>query len=97
MASACGIGYEEAIQDSIIRTVDGVAIPFASASLLWRMKENTHRVKDHADLLFLRQQYSDESDECYFGLERVSFSSGYFSSRVSICFVISALVPMTIQ
>jgi len=28
MASACGIGYEEAIKDSIIRTVDGVPIPF---------------------------------------------------------------------
>lgn len=55
MASACGIRYEEAIKDSIIRTVDGVPIPFASPRLLWRMKEKTHRVKDQADLLFLRQ------------------------------------------
>lgn len=60
MASACGIRYEEAIKDSIIRTVDGVPIPFASPRLLWRMKEKTHRVKDQADLLFLRQQYGDE-------------------------------------
>jgi hypothetical protein len=60
MASACGIGYEEAIQDSIIRTIDGVPIPFASPRLLWRMKEKTHREKDAADLLFLRQQYGDE-------------------------------------
>ncbi len=66
MASACGIRYEEAIQDSIIRTVDGVPIPFASPRLLWRMKEKTHRVKDQADLLFLRQQYSDE----IFGVDR---------------------------
>ncbi len=60
MASACGIRYEEAIKDSIIRTVDGVPIPFASPRLLWRMKEKTHGVKDQADLLFLRQQYGDE-------------------------------------
>ena len=60
MASACGIGYAEAIKDSIVRTVDGVPIPFASPRLLWRMKEQTHREKDAPDLLFLRQQYGDE-------------------------------------
>lgn len=60
MASACGIGYEEAIKDSIIRTIDGVPIPFASPRLLWRMKEKTHRAKDAPDLLFLRQQYGDQ-------------------------------------
>lgn len=60
MASACGIRYEEAIKDSIIRTIDGVPIPFASPRLLWRMKEKTHREKDAPDLLFLRQQYGDE-------------------------------------
>lgn len=60
MASACGIGYEEAIKDSIIRTVDGVPIPFASPRLLWRMKEKTQREKDAPDLLFLRQQYADQ-------------------------------------
>jgi len=38
MASASGIGYAEAILDSVIRTIDGVAIPFASPRLLWRMK-----------------------------------------------------------
>ncbi len=60
MASACGIRYDEAIKDSIIRTIDGVPIPFASPRLLWRMKEKTHREKDAPDLLFLRQQYGDE-------------------------------------
>lgn len=60
MASACGIGYEEAIRDSVIRTIDGVPIPFASPRLLWRMKEKTYREKDAPDLLFLRQQYGDE-------------------------------------
>jgi len=60
MASASGIGYDEAILDSIVRTIDGVPIPFASPRLLWRMKEKTHREKDAPDLLFLRQQYGDE-------------------------------------
>ena len=66
MASACGIDYAEAIQDAIIRTIDGVPIPFASPRLLWRMKEKTYREKDAPDLLFLRQQYADE----IFGAER---------------------------
>lgn len=66
MASACGIDYAEAIKDSIIRTVDGVPIPFASPRLLWRMKEKTYREKDAPDQLFLRQQYGDE----IFGTDR---------------------------
>ncbi len=45
MASASGIGYDEASQDQIIRMVDGVPIPFASPRLLYRMKEKTHREK----------------------------------------------------
>lgn len=60
MSAACGIDYHEAIQDSIIRTIDGIPIPFASPCLLWRMKEKTYREKDAPDLLFLRQQYGDE-------------------------------------
>jgi hypothetical protein len=60
MASASGIGYEEASQDQIIRMVDGVPIPFASPRLLYRMKEKTHREKDRADLQFLRENYSEE-------------------------------------
>jgi hypothetical protein len=60
MASASGIGYDEAILDSIVRRIDGVPIPFASPRLLWRMKEKTYREKDAPDLLFLRQQYGDE-------------------------------------
>lgn len=60
MASASGIRYEEAIQDAVIRTIDGVSIPFASPKMLWRMKKDTHRKKHAGDLLFLRQQYGDE-------------------------------------
>ena len=55
MGKAAGIDYAEAARDIVVREVDGVAIPFASPLLLWRMKRHTHRVKDAPDLLFLRQ------------------------------------------
>lgn len=60
MASASCIDYEEACKDQIIRIIDSVPIPFASPRLLYRMKEKTHREKDRADLLFLREHYADE-------------------------------------
>lgn len=59
MKSASGIDYAEASKEVVIRTVQGVPIPFASPKLLWRMKKNTHREKDAADLVFLRQQYPE--------------------------------------
>lgn len=55
MGSASGIEYAEAARDVVVREIDGVAIPFASPLLLWRMKRHTHRAKDAPDLLFLRQ------------------------------------------
>jgi hypothetical protein len=60
MASASGIEYAEAILETVVRVIDGVGIPFASPKLLWRMKVNTHREKDKADLVFLRQHYANE-------------------------------------
>jgi hypothetical protein len=60
MASASGIEYAEASLETVVRVIDGVAIPFASPKLLWRMKVNTHREKDKADLVFLRQHYAAE-------------------------------------
>ena len=60
MASASGIEYAEASLETVVRVIDGVAIPFASPKLLWRMKVNTHREKDKADLVFLRQHYGAE-------------------------------------
>lgn len=57
MGSASGIEYAEAATEVVIREVDGVAIPFASPPLLWRMKRHTHRAKDQPDLLFLRQWF----------------------------------------
>ncbi|MCB1227702.1 MAG: hypothetical protein KDK99_17930 [Verrucomicrobiales bacterium] len=63
MKSASGIDYEEASKDIVIRRVQDVDIPFASPRLLWRMKKNTHREKDLADLLFLRQHYPEVTGE----------------------------------
>ncbi len=55
MKSACGIKYAEAALDVEYHEIDGVRIPFASPTLLWRMKVKTHREKDAADLYFLRR------------------------------------------
>jgi hypothetical protein len=59
MKSASGIDYEEASKEIVMRRVQDIEIPFASPRLLWRMKKNTHREKDAADLLFLRQHYPE--------------------------------------
>lgn len=58
MRLAGGIDYAQAAQDVDVRDVDGVAIPFASPRLLWRMKAVTHREKDAADLVFLRHWFA---------------------------------------
>lgn len=52
MKRACGIAYEDArgMVDEV--EIDGVAIPFANARLLWRTK-NTVRDKDKVDRAFL--------------------------------------------
>ncbi len=67
MQSACGIDYDEAAKDVVIHEVRGVAIPFASPRLLWRMKKPTMREKDAGDLVFLREwfrQRGEEPPEC---------------------------------
>lgn len=63
MVSAGGIDYDEAIQDVVVREVDGVPIPFASPRLLWRMKVVTHREKDAGDIYFLRQWFAERGEE----------------------------------
>jgi hypothetical protein len=63
MVSACGIEYAKAANDVIVLEVDDVKIPFASPRLLWRMKANTHREKDAADLLFLRQWFAERGEK----------------------------------
>ena len=63
MAIAGGLDYHEAARDVIIRDLDGVAVPFASPRLLWRMKRITHREKDAADLIFLRYWFAERGEE----------------------------------
>lgn len=62
MKSACGVDYAEAAKDVIVRQVQGVAIPFASARLLWRTKKPTHRAKDAADLVVLAEYFSQRGE-----------------------------------
>lgn len=54
LVSGCGVTYEDAIPDAKWVTIDGAAIPFASKTTLWKMKQ-TVREKDIPDRLFLRQ------------------------------------------
>jgi hypothetical protein len=63
MKSAGGIDYAEAAKDVVVREVGGVRIPFASPRLLWRMKAVTHREKDMADLVFLRDYFAARGEE----------------------------------
>jgi hypothetical protein len=63
MGSAAGIKYAEAARDIVMREVQGVAIPFASPRLLWRMKAVTHREKDAGDLVFLRYWFKERGEE----------------------------------
>jgi hypothetical protein len=63
MASACGMDYTAARTGIIIRDLEGVPVPFASAELLWRMKKPTQREKDAADLLFLREWFRARGSE----------------------------------
>jgi hypothetical protein len=53
MASACGIGYEEASQDQIIRLIDGVPIPFFTPQQLSKKSAqvSSHRAST-AQILF---------------------------------------------
>lgn len=63
MKSACGIDYQEASKDIVIRELGGVHIPFASPRLLWRMKAKTHRAKDAPDLVFLRDYFESRGEQ----------------------------------
>lgn len=59
MLSTCGISYEEAEAEIEEVDIDGVSIPFASASLLLRMKQ-TGREKDALDAMFLARKIAEE-------------------------------------
>ena len=60
MLSACGVTYEEAQNDVEVKMIEGVSIPFASASMLLRMKQ-TYRDKDIPDRLFLEEKLREEN------------------------------------
>ena len=62
MASACGVGYEQAISMITWREIQGVRIPFASPELLWLTKQ-TQREKDAMDRAFLRKWFADHGRE----------------------------------
>jgi len=59
MKSGCGVTYAIAIQDAVWSEIDGIRIPFASKSTLWKMKQ-TLRSKDDQDRLFLVQALQKE-------------------------------------
>lgn len=54
MTEACGVTYEEAGAGTEIEEINGVAIPFAGAELMLRMKQGT-REKDAGDRSFLQR------------------------------------------
>lgn len=53
MKSACGVAYAEASGSIDWANIEGVPIPFASAELLWKLKQ-APRAKDEVDRSFLR-------------------------------------------
>jgi cytochrome P450 len=54
MSHACGVRYEEAKTQIVWSIVEGVHIPFASAELLWKLKQ-APRAKDELDRMFLQR------------------------------------------
>jgi len=62
MKSACGIDYAAAAPGIMTVNIEGVPIPFASPSLLLRMKQ-TVRDKDKIDRAFLEELLRSENPE----------------------------------
>lgn len=63
MKTASGMDYLAAAGHVDVHYVQGVAIPFASPRLLWRMKAGSRREKDLPDLLFLREYFAARGEE----------------------------------
>ncbi|MBC7980381.1 MAG: hypothetical protein H7Y36_07450 [Armatimonadetes bacterium] len=61
MAKACGHDYSSAKEMITPVIVDGVLIPFASPTLLWKTKQ-TFREKDEIDRSFLRKVLEDRGE-----------------------------------
>ncbi|HMP72848.1 MAG TPA: hypothetical protein PKE55_06240 [Kiritimatiellia bacterium] len=62
MGKACGLSYQDAVEDIVWKDFDGVLIPFASLQLLWKTKQ-TYREKDALDRSFLRKLFADRGIE----------------------------------
>lgn len=60
MLSACGVTYDDAVDQIEFRTIGEVTIPFPSARLLLRMKQ-TYGDKDVMDRTFLENKLERES------------------------------------
>ena len=61
LGRACGLDYQEAIRDSEVLELSGIAIPIASKRTLIRTKD-TVRPSDHADRQFLEALLRAESE-----------------------------------
>ncbi|MCH8959915.1 MAG: hypothetical protein IH820_00955 [Bacteroidetes bacterium] len=59
MLSTCGISYEQAKDEIEWMEIDDVPIPFATATLLLKMKQ-TGREKDRLDLMFLERKIAGQ-------------------------------------
>jgi hypothetical protein len=55
MLSACGVTCDDAVNDIELKVVEGAPIPFASATMLLKMKQ-TYRDKDIPDRIFLEEK-----------------------------------------
>lgn len=62
MKAACGIAYDEASLQVDVVIIEGVPIPFANPSLLWRTKQ-TMREKDRLDRVFLARLLGRRANE----------------------------------
>jgi hypothetical protein len=60
MLSACGVAYDDAVDEIESVEIQGVLIPFASAKLLLRTKQ-TYRDKDIPDRIFLEEKIKGEA------------------------------------
>lgn len=56
MLAACGVTYDDAVNDIELKVLEGVPIPFASATMLLKMKQ-TYRDKDIPDRIFLEEKF----------------------------------------
>ena len=59
MTSACGVGYEQAKSEIKTKTLNGVAVPYASRQLMIQTKQG-FREKDKADLSYLKSLPEDQ-------------------------------------